>query len=55
MAPKLLLQKNPHLRNERDYQGALRANVLSSITIEGMKLAAERVLNNSTSKVVKHD
>ena len=54
MAPKSLLQHNPHLRNAQEYQRALRASVLSSIAIEGVKKAAERALNNSTSKTVKH-
>ena len=54
MAPKSLLQHNPHLRNAQEYQRALRASVLSSIAIEGVKKAAERALNNSTSKMVKH-
>jgi len=55
MTPKSLLQQNPHLRNAQDYQRALRENVLSSTAIEGVKKAAERALNNSTSKVVKHE
>jgi len=55
MVPKSLLEHNPHLRNAQEYQRALRASVLSSIAIEGVKKAAERALNNSTSKVVKHD
>jgi hypothetical protein len=44
MASKSLLQHNPHLRNAQDYQRALRANVLSSMAIEGVKKAAERAL-----------
>jgi len=44
MAPKTLIQQNPHLRNAQDYQRALRANVLSSTGIEGVKKAAERAL-----------
>jgi hypothetical protein len=44
MAPKSLLQHNPHLRNTQDYQRALRVNVLSSMAIEGVKKAAERAL-----------
>jgi hypothetical protein len=44
MASKSLLQHNPHLRNVQDYQRALRANVLSSMAIEGVKKAAERAL-----------
>ena len=55
MASKSLLQHNPHLRNAQEYQRALRACVLSSIAIEGVKKAAERALVNSTGKVVKHD
>lgn len=45
MAPKALIQQNPHLRNAQDYQRALRANVLSSTGIEGVKKAAERALS----------
>lgn len=44
MALKSLFQQNPHLRNAQDYQRALRANVLSSMAIEGVKKAAERAL-----------
>jgi hypothetical protein len=44
MAPKALIQQNPHLRNAQDYQRALRANVLSSTGIEGVRKAAERAL-----------
>lgn len=50
MAPKSLLQHNPHLRNAQDYQRALRASVLSSIAIEGVKKAAERALSPATGK-----
>lgn len=42
MAPKSLFEHNPHLRNKQEYQLALRASVLSSIAIEGVKKAAER-------------
>jgi hypothetical protein len=52
MIPKSLLQHNPHLRNAQEYQRALRASVLSSIAIEGVKKAAVRALSNSTGKVV---
>ena len=37
MTPKSLLQHNPHLRNAQDYQRTLRASVLSSIAVEGVK------------------
>ncbi len=50
MAPKSLLQHNPHLRNEQEYQRALRASVLSSIAIEGVKKAAERALSPAFRK-----
>lgn len=50
MAPKSLLQQNPHLRNEQDYQRALRINVLSSMAIEGVKKAAERALPPAVDK-----
>ena len=50
MAHKSLLQHNPHLRNEQDYKRALRASVLSSIAIEGVKKAAERALTPPRSK-----
>jgi hypothetical protein len=46
MTPKSLLQQNRHLHNARDYQCALRANVLSSTAIEGVKKAAERALTS---------
>lgn len=44
MAPKTLIQQNRHLRNAQDYQRALRANVLSSTGIEGVRKVAERAL-----------
>lgn len=50
MAPKALIQQNPHLRNAQDYQRALRANVLSSTGIEGVKKAAERALSLVSGK-----
>ena len=50
MAPKSLLEHNPHLRNEQEYQRALRASVLSSIAIEGVKKAAERALTPTRNK-----
>lgn len=55
MASKSLPQHNPHLRNEQDYQRALRASVLSSIAIEGVRKAAKRALDNPNRKVAKHD
>jgi hypothetical protein len=51
MAPKTLIQQNPHLRNARDYQRALRANVLSSMAIEGVRKAAERALPPAPGKL----
>jgi len=48
--PKSLLESNPHLRNAQDYQHALRASVLSSIAIEGVKKAAERALAPTSNK-----
>ena len=51
MASKSLLQQNPHLRNAQDYQRALRANVLSSTAIEGVKKAAERALAPAPGKL----
>ena len=50
MAPKSLLEHNPHLRNAQDYQRALRTNVLSSMAIEGVKKAAERALSTVADK-----
>ena len=50
MAPKSLLQHNPHLRNAQEYQRALHASVLSSIAIEGVKKAAERALTPTRNK-----
>ena len=51
MAPKTLIQQNPHLRNAQDYQRALRANVLSSTGIEGVKKAAERALSSAPGQL----
>lgn len=39
------------MRNAQDYQRALRANVLSSMAIEGVKKAAERALPPTTAKL----
>lgn len=50
MAPKSLLEHNPHLRNAQEYQRALRASVLSSIAIEGVRKAAERALTPTRNK-----
>lgn len=50
MAPKTLIQQNPHLRNAQDYQRALRVNVLSSTSIEGVRKAAERALAATPGK-----
>lgn len=50
MAPKALIQQNPHLRNAQDYHRALRANVLSSTGIEGVKKVAERALSTTPGK-----
>jgi len=50
MTPKSLLEHNPHLRNKQEYQRALRASVLSSIAIEGVKKAAERALTPARNK-----
>ena len=44
MTGKALIHQNPHLRDAQDYQRALRANVLSSTGIEGVRKAAERAL-----------
>lgn len=51
MSKKSLFQQNPHLRNAQDYQCALRASVLSSIAIEGVKKAAERALLPAADKL----
>jgi hypothetical protein len=50
MAPKSLLEHNPHLRNAQNYQRVLRASVLSSIAIEGVRKAAERALTPASKK-----
>ena len=51
MPPKTLIQQNAHLRNAQDYRRALRANVLSSTAIEGVKKAAERALASAPGKL----
>lgn len=53
MSKKSLIQQNPHLRNAQDYQCALRASVLSSIAIEGVKKAAERALPPAADKPLR--
>ena len=52
MTLKPLPQYNPHLRNAKGHQRALRASVLSSIAIEGVRNAAECALNLASSKVI---
>jgi hypothetical protein len=42
MAPKSLLEHNPHLRNAQEYQCALRVSVLSSIAVEDVIKATAR-------------
>lgn len=42
MAPQLRLEFNPHLRNAREYQRALRVSMLSWISIENVKKATTR-------------
>jgi hypothetical protein len=44
MQKKSLLTQNPHLKNAKAYQQALRLNVLSSMAIEGVRKAAETAL-----------
>ena len=50
MASKSLFEHNPHLRNAQEYQRVLRASVLSSIAIEGVRKAAERALTPKRNK-----
>jgi len=46
MQKKSLIASNPHPKNAQVYQRALSTNVLSSMTIEGVRKAAERALSN---------
>lgn len=53
MQKKSLLTQNPHLKNAKAYQQALRVNVLSSMAIEGVRKAAETALSPATRKTAK--
>lgn len=50
MKKKSLLQQNPHLQSDKRYQEALRANVLSSMAIEGVRKVAEKALPAKPAK-----
>jgi hypothetical protein len=50
---KSLLQQNPHLQSGKQYQKALRANVLSSMAIEGVRKVAEKALPAAPAKPAK--
>lgn len=53
MKKKSLLQQNPHLQGSKRYQDALRANVLSSMAIEGVRKVAEKALPAAPAKPAK--
>lgn len=53
MHKKSLFEQNPHLRGKAAYAAALRANVLSSMAIEGVRKAAEKALPKPDSKPAK--
>lgn len=53
MQKKSLLTQNPHLKNTKAYQQALRVNVLSSMAIEGVRKAAETALSPAARKPAK--
>lgn len=53
MQKKSLLQQNPHLKDKVSYAAALRANVLSSMAIEGVRKAAEKVVPAKAAKLAK--
>ena len=53
MRKKSLLTQNPHLKNAKAYQQALRVNVLSSMAIEGVRKAAEPALPPLVRKTAK--
>lgn len=53
MQKKSLLTQNPHLKNAKAYQQALRVNVLSSMAIEGVRKAAETALSSAIRKTAK--
>ena len=50
MQKKNLFEQNPHLKDKRKYQEALRTSVLSSTAIEGVRKAAERGLAQAIGK-----
>lgn len=53
MPKKSLLQQNPHLKDKASYAAALRTNVLSSMAIEGVRKAAEKVVPAKAAKLAK--
>jgi hypothetical protein len=53
MQKKSLFQQNPHLKGNKFYAAALRASVLSSVAIEGVRKVAEKAVMPSTVKTAK--
>jgi hypothetical protein len=53
MQKKSLFQQNPHLKDRASYAAALRANVLSSMAIEGVRKAAEKVVPVKAAQLAK--
>ena len=53
MLKKTLFQQNPHLKDKASYAAALRANVLSSMAIEGVRKAAEKAVPQKAAKLAK--
>jgi len=53
MQKKSLFQQNPHLKGNKSYAAALRASVLSSVAIEGVRKVAEKAVMPTTAKAAK--
>jgi hypothetical protein len=53
MQKKSLIQQNPHLKNAKAYQAALRVNVLSSMAVEGVRKSAERAIKPTVVKAAR--
>lgn len=53
MRKKSLYQQNPHLKDKASYAAALKANVLSSMAIEGVRKAAEATVPQKVAKLAR--
>ncbi len=53
MQKKSLFQQNPYLKGNKSYAAELRASVLLSVAIEGVRKVAEKAVMSATVKTAK--